>query len=514
MERAALASMIKMRLQIVSLAERAVPRSIVGWFAVCWAAFLLASILVGGLLLSLYRQSTTEKVRHASAAIAHGCGAIAARYQTFAPEIGRGQLDLRSPSIKERLKAAMQAALRDLDGVEGGIWLTGGGSLAYAFPTYEGTGEKTDVPPAEEASIREAAESASRDNATFDRRQDGRTQTLLLHACPLAGAVPQLSAWTMTRIATVGGQAYAEAMAGLGVLLLVMLGSAAWLGRVLTGWSHRLRRLETALATSADELPKLEPTGQQDLDRIVDAVNRAGTRLAEARATADTLTREIAESKRLASLGRIVAGVAHEIRNPIAAMRLKAENAVAAGPDVSRKDRALQAIIEQIERLEALLQSLLSSVQRGSTRPVLVEDVAAFLRERAELFREQAAAHGLMLEVSGCHGEAVFELKRIAQAIDNLTINAIQNTPAGGRVTLRAERSNDRLVFSVADTGHGVPEAVRDQLFEPFVTGRPEGTGLGLAIVREIAEAHGGIARAIHRHDGTTFVVELPWRAS
>src|ERR1700751_961528 len=115
MERAALASMIKMRLQIVSLAERAVPRSIVGWFAVCWAAFLLASILVGGLLLSLYRQSTTEKARHASAAIAHGCDAIAARYQTFAADIVRAPLDLRSPGVKKDLMAAAQAALLDLD---------------------------------------------------------------------------------------------------------------------------------------------------------------------------------------------------------------------------------------------------------------------------------------------------------------------------------------------------------------------------------------------------------------
>ena len=66
----------------------------------------------------------------------------------------------------------------------------------------------------------------------------------------------------------------------------------------------------------------------------------------------------------------------------------------------------------------------------------------------------------------------------------------------------------------VADTGSGVPEELRDHLFEPFVTGRSEGTGLGLAVVREIAEAHGGTARAVHRDDGTTFVLELPWRPS
>jgi signal transduction histidine kinase len=102
----------------------------------------------------------------------------------------------------------------------------------------------------------------------------------------------------------------------------------------------------------------------------------------------------------------------------------------------------------------------------------------------------------------------------MAQAIDNLILNAIQNTPPGGRLTLCAERSANRLVFSVADTGRGVPESIWDQLFEPFVTGRPDGTGLGLAVVREIAEAHGGTARAVQRGDGTTFVVELPWQPS
>ncbi|MGH6834768.1 MAG: sensor histidine kinase [Methylocella sp.] len=120
----------------------------------------------------------------------------------------------------------------------------------------------------------------------------------------------------------------------------------------------------------------------------------------------------------------------------------------------------------------------------------------------------------MALEVSGCGGGGVFDRSRIVQAIDNLILNAIQNTPPGGRVTLCAKRSADRLVLSVADTGRGVPEPLRDLLFEPFVTGRPEGTGLGLAVVREIVEAHGGTARAIHRSDGTTFIVELPWRPS
>jgi signal transduction histidine kinase len=491
-----------------------VPRSIVGWFIVSWSAFLLASVVVGALLLSLYGQSTTEQLRRASAAIAHGCDAIAARYQFFVAGATRAPADLRAAEPAQRLAGVVRIALRDLTGVEGGIWQAERGSLAYAFPTYEGTVEKTDLPPAEEPQIREAAEATALDGVPVDRRRDGRLQALLLHACPLPGLIPHLSAWTMTRVVTAGGRAYVQAMAGLAVLLVVVLGSAAWLGRLLLGWSRRLRCLETALASSTDELPKLDLTGQRDLDRIVDAVNRAGGRLADARRQAETLMRQVAEGKRLASLGRVVAGVAHEIRNPIAAMRLKAENAVAAGPDSARKDRALQAIVEQIGRLEALLRNLLSSVQRAPSVPKPVKDVTAFLEERAELFREQAAAHELALEVRGCDGGAVFDPTGIAHAIDNLTLNAIQNTPTGGSVTLCAERSADRLLLSVVDTGRGVPESMRDQLFEPFVTGRPEGTGLGLSIVREIAEAHGGTARAIHRDDGTSFVVELPWQPS
>ena len=87
---------------------------------------------------------------------------------------------------------------------------------------------------------------------------------------------------------------------------------------------------------------------------------------------------------RRASLGRVVAGVAHEIRNPIAGMRLKAENALAAGPDSRRKDDALCVIVEQIGRLEALLRNLLSSVLRAPPMPTSVEDVTAFLKGRSE----------------------------------------------------------------------------------------------------------------------------------
>src|SRR5437016_13776475 len=102
--------MTSMRLRIIDLTEGAVPRSIVGWFVVCWSAFLLAAVVVGALLLSLYRQSTTEQLRRASAAIAHGCDAIAGRYQFFVAGVSEPPLDLRAPEVAGGLTNAVRIA--------------------------------------------------------------------------------------------------------------------------------------------------------------------------------------------------------------------------------------------------------------------------------------------------------------------------------------------------------------------------------------------------------------------
>jgi signal transduction histidine kinase len=107
-----------------------------------------------------------------------------------------------------------------------------------------------------------------------------------------------------------------------------------------------------------------------------------------------------------------------------------------------------------------------------------------------------------------------FDAERMHRALDNLILNAVQNTPPGGTVTVAADSRDGRVSFCVRDTGPGVPDNIRERLFEPFVTGRTDGTGLGLAIVREIARAHGGDVRVMSNSNGATFEIDVPCPAS
>jgi len=196
-------------------------------------------------------------------------------------------------------------------------------------------------------------------------------------------------------------------------------------------------------------------------------------------------------------------------------MRLKAENALAASDD-ARKKTALEAILKQVARLDTLLRNLLQMTQAGEPKSRDVE-LASFLQSTIEPHQELAAANGLSLEAGIPEPNKPmphFDPFQMQRALDNLILNAIQNTPAGGHIVVDALRQQDRLLLCVTDNGAGVSEEMRERLFEPFVTARSGGTGLGLAIVREIARAHHGEARLARTERGARFEIEVPWQTS
>jgi signal transduction histidine kinase len=296
--------------------------------------------------------------------------------------------------------------------------------------------------------------------------------------------------------------------AALAVLLAMMLAMSGLLTWLQVSWARHVRGIEAALAGhEAGQLPHLPPTGERELDRIVAALNTAGARLAEARRHSDALASRVAVSERLAALGRVAAGVAHEIRNPVAAMRLRAENALAG--DDARRRMALEAILAQIARLDRLIGELLAMTQRREAQPERV-DLAGFL--------VACAADHPGVVVHAPPGAAVMlDPALTRRALDSLLTNARQHSPPGAPVVLRGRPEERSVRIEVRDGGRGVAAELRDTLFEPFVTGRADGTGLGLSIARELAEAQGGrleLADAGGNGGGATFMLEIPWPAS
>src|SRR5206468_58152 len=186
-------------------------------------------------------------------------------------------------------------------------------------------------------------------------------------------------------------------------------------------------------------------------------------RLRTAQAHTAELARRLARAYRLAALGRIAAGVAHEIRNPIGAMRLKAENAIGQQPE--RQDAALQTVIGQIDRLDRLCESLLAVSRPLSLDPETV-DVKGWLELHRQEFLETAKVGDVQLNITCEVERATIDPHQLGRALDNLLVNALQHVPKGGRVHVTAARHADRLRLTVSDDGPGVPQEIQAQIFE------------------------------------------------
>ncbi|MDB5847170.1 MAG: two-component sensor histidine kinase [Rhodoferax sp.] len=499
-------------------------RSLRAQLLLFWALLFAVFVTLAVVMTALYRSSAGNQVAAGQAVAEQSCRAIAARYAKSVgePAPARAQIDL--------LQVLLQLVLIEAPHVEGGIWQAprtsqtdqagqaGAGLLAYAYPTYEGSGVKRDIPPAEQPLITEMARTAARTQQPQTDVVRGSREALIVASCPLAAPGQDLAAWTMTRTHAGTLEAQTSLRTGLGVLTLAVLASGVWLGLILRRGLRHVQRLEAQLADAmadAEEaaVPVLQRTGVRELDRIVDGFNRYRLRFEEARTRLREAALQRSRDQRLAALGRMTGAIAHEIRNPIAAMRLKAENALAAAPE--RQPEALRAIVGQIDRLEGLVQSLLALVQPVTLAPQPV-DLPAWLAERADTATAKATQRGVDLVLDAAPPQAaVFDPVHLARAVDNLLDNALRHAAPGGRVRLSAVGSEGQsLRMRVDDDGPGVAEALQAQLFEPFATGRADGTGLGLALAREVALAHGGELRHIALQPGTRFELEIPWRAS
>jgi PAS domain S-box-containing protein len=217
-------------------------------------------------------------------------------------------------------------------------------------------------------------------------------------------------------------------------------------------------------------------------------------------------------SERLAAMGRVTAGVAHEVKNPLNAMRVWLEILKATLPSEAEPQQAVKVLDSEIDRLDRVVKTFLDF-----TRPVELKleetRLAELLGEVLELARPQIeAAHvEVTAELPQNFPPASVDRQLIKQAVLNLTLNACEAMSQGGHLTLGLRRRGDMAEVTVADTGPGIPAENQKKVFQLFFTTQPGGTGMGLATCFRIVQLHNGsIDFTSEVGRGTTFRMELP----
>ena len=226
---------------------------------------------------------------------------------------------------------------------------------------------------------------------------------------------------------------------------------------------------------------------------------------------------ELLVAERMATVGRLSLRVAHEVRNPIAAIELNAEilqDIVRAHPGVDMDEAGglVASIRDQVNTLDALTEEYLAFARfpkphfEDESINHLIEELAAFVRP-------VATRQGLTIHVSTDPTVPMMEIDRglLRQAVHNLVKNGMEALSRGGALTIESRCDGDTVQVSVSDTGNGISPEVAQRLFEPFFTTKPQGTGLGLSITRQIIEEHGGeLSWRNGAGGGATFIVRLP----
>jgi two-component system, NtrC family, sensor histidine kinase HydH len=227
-----------------------------------------------------------------------------------------------------------------------------------------------------------------------------------------------------------------------------------------------------------------------------------------------SLRREIARSQRLASVGRLAAGVAHEIRNPLSSIKGFATYFKERYPDAPQEQETANIMIAEIDRLNRVVGQLLEFARPVpvSPRPASLKDLIA---SSVKLIEHQAKQKQIAVNTinSTKVDLAVIDSDRINQVLLNLYLNAIESMKPGGEldVELSADDEKNLIRIKVSDTGCGIPEKHLTRIFDPYFTTKSTGTGLGLAIAHNITEAMGGQIKFSSRPgNGTTFWITIP----
>ncbi|MBA3453315.1 MAG: GAF domain-containing sensor histidine kinase [Deltaproteobacteria bacterium] len=247
------------------------------------------------------------------------------------------------------------------------------------------------------------------------------------------------------------------------------------------------------------------PWGEDDLKLLVLIAAQTAGAIGMARRRSEASNRD-----RLASIGRMLAGLLHDLKTPMTIISGYAQ-LMAAADEADQRDKYVEQIQRQFDLMAGMTREVLAFARGDTDLVVRKVYINKFTEDLTTQLGAAVAGRGIDFMVDARYdGIAFFDEQKLLRVFHNLVSNAMEAMPEGGKLRVVVDRDAEQLVVSVIDNGPGIPAQVHARMFELFATGRKGGTGLGLAIVKRIVDDHHGTIRCETGSTGTAFVIRLP----
>jgi signal transduction histidine kinase len=410
----------------------------------------------------------------------------------------------RKPPLDQQevsLKVISMAVLQAYKGIKGGMYLAAPDDriIGYAYPTAE-LQDVSKLTNKEKDFIRSLAGRASVIGEMVT--QPGR-----LDKDQVVGAAirsREMTIWTMRRVTVLR---YPLFETDRGWLAALVFSTILGVSGIISIWymlHSGIMAIQQGLLRLEDNFSFRLPSIRGDLGQVTLAINR----MAERRMA---LEQKLRQQDRLAALGKVVSGVAHEVRNPLNSIKLtlqllerRLKKGIAASNEV-------QECLQEIDRLDMIVGRLLAFGRPAMTNRH-TQEIAPLIFQAIKMVHEPMQKKHIRIDSTGQELDLAADVDgpQIIQVLINLLLNAIDASPLSGMVKLTAESLGLNVCIRISDEGSRIPDDVRPHVFDAYYTTKPEGSGLGLAVSREIVVNHGGALEFESKAGGTTFIMLLP----
>ncbi|HEX8949324.1 MAG TPA: DUF3365 domain-containing protein [Dissulfurispiraceae bacterium] len=304
---------------------------------------------------------------------------------------------------------------------------------------------------------------------------------------------------------------------GMGTLWFLFIALYGTFRQLVTSPLNNLSRIFRGIAGGTEPLGKDIPvTRSDDIGDLTESFNLLAKHLLDAqeklKKTAE-IEKQMMETEKLAALGQLSAGVAHEINNPLGGIRLCFDNLINTGMDEDTRKQHIEVINQGFDRIHNIVRHLLDFSKNTPLR-INPASIGRIIGNTLKLSEYLITRKGIILvkEIAGGIPDLMVDSNKLEQVFLNLLLNAVQAMDSGGILKIRAWHEKGLCLVSVADTGKGIPRDIITKIFDPFFTtkGVGEGTGLGLTVSKAIVEQHKGSLEVDTSEKGTVFTVRLP----